>query len=431
MPRADVVVSTPIARSVRVKQLEGMFDLTAGKKSEQKWSVNLPLEERKDWQIGLIYGPSGCGKSTIARQLFGDAIVTGYGWHDDRALIDDFSESLGIKDITQALSSVGFSSPPAWLRPFNRLSNGEQFRATVARALVEEKSPVLIDEFTSVVDRTVARIGSAAVAKAVRKQPGKQFIAVSCHDDIVDWLQPDWTYQPATGEFTWRCLQRRPEIKLRIHRAPQAAWRIFRHHHYLDAKLSPQAVCFVGFVEKRPAAFVAVINSVHPSGKIHREHRCVCLPDFQGVGIGNAMSEYVASLYVGIGSYTSVTGHPGMIAHRLRSRLWKNTKKMTQLPSKHCGIMTGKSVANNRLTAGFKYMGKPISAAIAASIRDLDFTAVVQSHPNRTIDRLVAASGATWSQMRDWLRREVVAGRVVTEGTGLGHDRKTYRLRGG
>ncbi len=60
---------------------------------------------------------------------------------------------------------------------------------------------VVFDEFTSVVDREVAKVGSYAVSKAVRRQPGKQFIAVTCHYDVVDWLEPDWVFCTDTMEF--------------------------------------------------------------------------------------------------------------------------------------------------------------------------------------------------------------------------------------
>lgn len=66
---------------------------------------------------------------------------------------------MGIKDIVGLLSSVGFSSPPSWVRPFRVLSTGEQFRVTMARTLAEMPDLAVVDEFTSVVDRTVARPG--------------------------------------------------------------------------------------------------------------------------------------------------------------------------------------------------------------------------------------------------------------------------------
>src|SRR5689334_11070288 len=213
MPRIDCLKHVPIVRTPRVRQLEGIFDVPPAERSEQRWSVDLPLDER-EWRIGLIVGPSGCGKSTLARELFSDALVAGFDWPADLSLVDAFPKALGIKEITGLLSSVGFSSPPSWLRPFRCLSNGEQFRVTMARALSERRELVAIDEFTSVVDRSVARIGSAAIASAVRRgsaeRNGRRFVAVSCHYDIVDWLQPDWTFDPSSAEFRWRSLRRRP-----------------------------------------------------------------------------------------------------------------------------------------------------------------------------------------------------------------------------
>ena len=41
----------------------------------------------------------------------------------------------------------------------------------------------VFDEYTSVVDRTVAQIGTAALAKTVRAR-GQQFVAVTCHEDV-------------------------------------------------------------------------------------------------------------------------------------------------------------------------------------------------------------------------------------------------------
>jgi ABC-type polar amino acid transport system ATPase subunit len=74
-------------------------------------------------------------------------------------------------------------------------------RVDVARALCLPQKRIVFDEFTSVVDREVAKIGSYAISKAVRAQPGKQFIAVTCHFDIIDWLEVDWVFNIDTMEF--------------------------------------------------------------------------------------------------------------------------------------------------------------------------------------------------------------------------------------
>jgi ABC-type arginine transport system ATPase subunit len=339
-------------------QLEGIFDVAPTNRSEQRWNVSLPFEER-EWNIGLIVGPSGCGKSTIARELFGDSMQSAFDWPESKSLVDGFPKSMGIKDVTGLLSSVGFSSPPAWLRPYRCLSTGEQFRATIARALAEQPALAVIDEFTSVVDRTVAQIGSAAIAKTVRAS-GRKFVAVGCHYDVIDWLQPDWMFDPSSGEFAWGSLQRRPAIELRIERVHRKAWGLFRQHHYLSTEIATPARCYVASVNGRAAAFVAVLS--YPGRESYwREHRVVCLPDFQGVGIGNALSEFVASMYRATGwRYNSITSHPGMIAHRNRSRNWK----MYRQPNNHittAGNPTrqkfNRTLSVSRMTAGFWYVG--------------------------------------------------------------------------
>src|SRR5262249_46391701 len=141
--------SSPVKRTPRVQQVEGMFDLKATKNSEVTWNVRLNLPDQ--WNIGLIVGPSGSGKSTVAKHLFGEALCLGFTWPQDRSILDGFPK-MPIKEIVLLLSSVGFSSPPSWLRPFHVLSTGEKFRVETARALAENKECV-IDEFTSVVDR--------------------------------------------------------------------------------------------------------------------------------------------------------------------------------------------------------------------------------------------------------------------------------------
>src|SRR5690242_10003312 len=238
-----ITVESPILESARVAQLRGMFDLAAEKSSRLRWTVALPLDERP-WHIGLITGPSGCGKSTIARHFWPDHLHREFAWPRDAALLDGFPAALPIKDITALLSAVGFASPPAWLRPFDVLSTGQQFRVTLARLLAEAPELAVMDEYTSVVDRTVAKIGSAALAKVIR-QRNQRFVAVTCHDDVEAWLQPDWVYRPAENAFTWRCLQRRPPIPLAIVRCQASAWRLFAAHHYLSAALHPAAVCFL------------------------------------------------------------------------------------------------------------------------------------------------------------------------------------------
>ncbi len=124
MPRANILIQSPIRPSFRVEQVRGMFDVPAAATVDHRMHVDLPIEDF-DWQIGLIVGPSGSGKTTIGERLFPDAYFhRGYQWPDEAAVVDGFPARLDGRAITAALSSVGFSSPPHWLKRYSHLSNG-------------------------------------------------------------------------------------------------------------------------------------------------------------------------------------------------------------------------------------------------------------------------------------------------------------------
>jgi ABC-type thiamine transport system ATPase subunit len=343
-------------------QLEGIFAVPPTKHSELTWNVNLPIEQQP-WNIGLIVGASGSGKTTVARELFGDRIVHGYDWPADKSVVDGFPATTPIKQVVELLNSVGFSDPPSWLRPFGVLSNGEQFRVTMARAMAENTDTLfVIDEFTSVVDRTVAQMGSGAIARTVRKR-NQRFVAVSCHYDIIDWLQPDWIYEPGTDSFQWRELQRAPQIRLTIRRVHKDAWRIFRHHHYLNTDLHPAALCFGAFLDDdTPVAFVAALPFPHPKVPGWRLHRLVCLPDYQGGGIGVALADYASGVLKATGKPVFRTaGHPAVVAHCAKSPRWQMKRAPGRVsPSgSSSSISQSKTISTNRITAGFEYVGPP------------------------------------------------------------------------
>jgi ABC-type lipoprotein export system ATPase subunit len=364
-----ITVTTPIAETARVAQVRGLFDLADTATSTVTWDADLSLSARP-WHVGLIVGPSGCGKSTIARHLWPDLIGAGdRSWPVDRSILDAFPEPLGIKEITEILSSVGFASPPAWLRPFRVLSTGQQFRVTLARLIAEaiagasSRRPIVCDEFTSVVDRTVAQIGSAALQKVIRRKQ-LQFVAVTCHEDVEAWLNPDWTYRPAEQRFAWRSLRRRPAIALDIVRCQASAWGLFAPHHYLSHALNPSAVCFLATTQGQAVAFSAWLPFFGAGPPRRREHRTVTLPDYQGVGIGNLLSATIASMWLALGyGATSTTTHPAMIQARLRSTVWR----MTRAPSL-AGSGDVMQHASTRLTAGFEYIGPPMTKIVARSL---------------------------------------------------------------
>lgn len=358
----NIKLTTDIERTPRVLMIEGMFGITPDKTSKTEIPLNIPDLNEREWSVGLIVGPSGAGKSTVARNLFQIEMQNSENltWSTDKSIIDDFPADMKIQDVTTLLSSVGFSSPPSWLRPFHTLSNGEQFRVSMARLLAEQPELTVVDEFTSVVDRTVAQIGSHAIAKTVRRR-GQKFVAVSCHYDVAEWLQPDWTYEPATGTFRWECLRQRPDIQLEIYRSNATAWKAFRRHHYLSENLPSNGKIFVGAVNGQPACFISIVPFPHATLKnTWRIARTVVMPDFQGIGIGREFNDFVAGAMKAWGKDTTlVTGHPQMIRSLMRSPNWKMVAKprRTPKPGKTSSLYTNKSAATNRLVASFRFCG--------------------------------------------------------------------------
>jgi len=356
MQSVHIVKESKISRTPKVIMLEGMFDIPVQEKSRHEWNVKLDLPE--EWNIGVIVGPSGCGKTTIAERLFKKQMIKTWSWKTGLSVIDSFPPEMSLRETTALLSSVGFSSPPSWLKPFAVLSNGERFRVHMARTLAEMKDLAVVDEFTSVVDRTVAKIGSAAIAKTVRKR-GQKLIAVSCHYDILDWMEPDWIYEPATNRLERGRLRRRPKIVLDICRVNKEAWRLFRQHHYLSADLCKAATCFVALVDNVPAAFCAVLSFPHAIAPGWRIHRLVTLPDFQGVGIGNALIDYVAGIYKASGKPVRITtSHPGLMRSMSKRKTWFMTSSPKhQARQSHTSSVGKQHTSSSRITASFSFRG--------------------------------------------------------------------------
>lgn len=324
MPTVDLVVKTPLSQSTRARQLEAMFDVPSRDAVELTWKGELPLDERP-WSVGLIVGPSGCGKSTVLRSVWGEPPMLAWG---GASVIDDFGSALSMSEITKACQAVGFNTIPAWLRPYRVLSNGERFRVELARRLLEGGDLIAVDEFTSVVDRQVAKIGAHAVQKIVRKS-GRRFVAASCHFDIVDWLQPDWVLEPATMTFQWRSVQRRPSVVVELRRVDHSAWQLFAPYHYLTAELATSAVCWALFVGELPVCFAGVLHRPHATRRnIKGISRVVTLPDWQGLGLAMVMCDALGGLYRARGFMLNMyPAHPPFIRSFDHSPRWRLAKK--------------------------------------------------------------------------------------------------------
>jgi GNAT superfamily N-acetyltransferase len=277
----------------------------------------------KDGLIAIV-GTSGSGKSTILKHQLGFEGHHHIIWRGP--LLSLFSTPEKGEEL---LIACGLRSIPTWKRPFSTLSNGERHRAEIALGI--DSGFNVIDEFTSVVDRVTAKSLSVALSKYYRRSTLDRLVVATCHKDILEWLQPDHIYDTDLREWLPRgSLRQRPKIKLNISPCePKKVWEIFRKHHYLNSKMNKSCNAFVATHEGEAVAMTSVI--AYPNGNFKnawREHRTVVLPEWQGLGIGNKLSDTIAKHIVSSGCrFFSKTSHPAMGEHRNKSPNWKATSK--------------------------------------------------------------------------------------------------------
>lgn len=354
MQTFDIIKEVNPKKTFRVASIMGKFDLESNKIIEQfKGEININFE----WKIGLIVGKSGTGKTTIAKQLFSNAYISNFEYNAE-TILDDMPKNCSVEEITSAFNSVGFSSPPSWLKPYSVLSNGQKMRVDLARAILEDNKLFVFDEFTSVVDRQVAQIGSYALQKAIRKTD-KQFIAVTCHFDVQDWLLPDWIFNTDTMTFQSFEGQKknRPEIKFEIFQySDKTIWKMFAKHHYLSHSHNNAANVFIALINNEIAGFLSVLHFPHPKSKnIKKVHRLVILPDYQGVGFGIKFLNEIGKIYKQQKDrFTVVTSAPSLIFALKKSNLWKCNQFGRNTP--HSGELRNKIIdlSKQRLTASFE-----------------------------------------------------------------------------
>lgn len=204
MPSFDIVKQTSIPNTFRCELLRNKFSIEKKEIIEQfTGKIDYPI----NWNVGVIVGASGTGKSTIAKQIYGNFNEYQYG---DKPIIEEVGVDKECDVVCDVFNKVGFSSPPSWLKPYHVLSNGEKMRVDLANAILSDKEIIVFDEFTSVVDRNIAKIGSFATQKYIRKND-KKFVAITCHYDILDWLEPDWVF--CTDDMSFQSGKMSPNIK--------------------------------------------------------------------------------------------------------------------------------------------------------------------------------------------------------------------------
>ena len=347
-----------VTKDTYTDYLERTFDLSISDFATTRIPELKQSKLPSEWSIGVICGASGSGKSTILRTL---GEIKEPTFDNSISVLSNFAP-MPPSEATMLLSSMGLASVPAWTRPFSTLSNGEKYRATVAK-IVSESDVALIDEYTSVVDRNVAKSMSNALAKYVRRN-NKRVILATCHYDILDWLCPDWIFDLNKGGVLERgdYLQR-PQVQLQVYRTTSDTWELFKKHHYMTEQLNASAQCLCFTWEDKLVAFASVLPLVCKGhNNSVRFHRIVVLPDFQGLGIGRAITDFVAGIYKGIGKRVYIkTINPRLGEYFKSSDKWRMTSHSEKYRKDVEGADILKTKAHkSRASYCAEYIGQPI-----------------------------------------------------------------------
>jgi GNAT superfamily N-acetyltransferase len=135
---------------------------------------------------------------------------------------------------------------------------------------------------------------------------------------------------------------------------------MFRQYHYLSGKLGAGVRCYVALYQNKPVAFIAVA-CVKMKAKYYRVSRLVTLPDYQGIGVGKRLLNFIAELYSSQTKmpFYMLTSNPQIIRGNMSN--WKvvrfghaskgkgNTRINEELRD---------SLSRNRISVSFQYIGK-------------------------------------------------------------------------
>lgn len=181
--------STPLTSEVPIDEftlsVQNNFDYEfTGESKFYPWDIDKELFNL-DFSILAIVGASGSGKSTLLKDL-PESYNSGNKLFDNsKAIVSNFSTP---EEASKKLSAVGLNSLPVWCRPRNVLSVGEGFRADIALNLTSYK---VFDEFTSTIDRNVAKSTCNGIQRYIRENNLNHMIFCSCHKDFIPFLRPD------------------------------------------------------------------------------------------------------------------------------------------------------------------------------------------------------------------------------------------------
>lgn len=248
------------------------------------------------------------------------------------------------------------------------MSNGQKARAEIALQLATDREIIVIDEFTSVVDRTIAKIMAHTVQKIARRQ-NRKIVLLSCHYDVIEWLNPCWIVDCNKQEYScrrslWQNFERQERLEFAIKECDRKSWKYFSKYHYLSENLPGGFIKHYGIYHNNEQIGFQCFAEYTPwrdkkkKRKLH-SNRTVIHPDYVGLGLGMILIDKTSELLINdydiYAKFSSLPVYKAMI----KNDKWKllGTQFFTESGG---GNMTRKSSFRNKIKQYMFKFKKPV-----------------------------------------------------------------------
>jgi GNAT superfamily N-acetyltransferase len=132
---------------------------------------------------------------------------------------------------------------------------------------------------------------------------------------------------------------------------------MFRNYHYLNGSLGASVRCYAAIYQDKPVAFIAVA-CVRMRAKYYRVSRLVVLPDYQGIGVGKHLLNFIGKIYASQTKmpFCIVTSNPQLIHGNLKN--WKIARFVHASRGRDDTRINNEirsSLSRNRITVTLRY----------------------------------------------------------------------------